>query len=245
MTLPELTDWEATRTGLHQAAQVLAAVQVAGCDPLPNGLRYGLLSTPSGLKTRDLQAGVRLTLDYAEQRIRYDERQFSLVGQTRQSLAEAIFAALPGEPPALESSPVFEIDTAQAAAYARVQWQMHTALALLKAMFIGMQTPLVVWAHGFDLSTLWFMGASLDEERDQHVNFGFSPGTPDVGQPYVYFYVSPVMEGLVVPSLIQWHTAWATPGGIIPYDVLRSLDDPVGAILEDFGQIYEQVRDVY
>jgi hypothetical protein len=100
-------------------------------------------------------------------------------------------------------------------------------------------TPVTLWPHGFDLSFLWFPSGT-EETKDPHVNFGFSPFTPDVGQSYVYFYAYPVVPGLEmdVPSPMRWHTTWATPGGVLEYDKFAGVGDPEAMVEEILSTVY-------
>ena len=78
------------------------------------------------------------------------------------------------------------------------------------------------------------------ESEDPQINFGFSPGTPDVGQPYFYFYAWPPPAGLQdrMPDIVDWHTGWHAPGGAIPYERFASAADPELLVLEALIEIY-------
>ena len=39
---------------------------------------------------------------------------------------------------------------------------MFQMLAVVKASMFGPQNPLVLWPHGFDLSTLWFVDGMVE-----------------------------------------------------------------------------------
>lgn len=240
-----------TRQGLHAAAQVLLIAQLAGLPPLSNAQRYGLTALPNGLTTRRLSLNgqpAQLTLDYLRLELvltRGEEaRVVAITGKSTRALLDALFdvrAELPADTVArvqLSERPLM-IDANDAARYAEVQWRMYTALARLRARIIGAQTPLLVWAHGFDVSTIWFAGQTMEEHRDPHINFGFSPGTPDVGQPYVFFYATPVPSGLSakLPAGMRWHTAWSVPGGVLPYDALT--DNFEQQVTDTLFEVYE------
>ena len=109
-----------------------------------------------------------------------------------------------------ETTP-FQPDSDQAKTYAQVMWRMFGTLARLKAHMYGPQTPIALWPHGFDLSTIWFVDG-MEERYDPHINFGFSPGTPDVGQPYFYFYAWPVPGGALGAGYPLWPSG--TPSGV-------------------------------
>ncbi len=252
MPLPALKDWNATQTQLHQALHVLRAVRLPNVAPLPNFLAHSNWPTPQGASTGPLDFGGVLDFDYGAGSIRYQQDGtevfiIPLHGHSQISLADAVFAALADaghrfEPrrDALTSSAPFSLDPADARAFAEIQWRMTLVLARMKSHMFGAQSPLVLWSHGFDLSTLWFPGGT-DELQDPHINFGFSPGTPDVGQPYFYFYVSPPVEGLreTLPQSVTWQTGWHAPGGALKYEHFATLPDPEALVTPLLIQVYE------
>lgn len=239
MPLPDLSNWDDTRTALHQSMQALRSTRLLGVDPLPNDLHYGTLPIPTGASTGPLSFGGALSLDTTRGAMIYERDgaeifSIALNGHNQTSLFDAVFAAFqqaghnldPNRSKITGTTP-FRLDLAQAQTYASVQWRMFGVLAQLKARMLGPQTPVILWPHGFDLSTLWFVDRT-DEHKDPHINFGFSPGTSDVGQPYFYFYAWPVpddLPGQLRPEL-KWHTAWATPGAVLTYDTFAGVDDP-------------------
>lgn len=251
MNLPTLTNWNDTKTALHQAFAPLLLAHLAAVEPLPNALRYGMYPTPFGATTFSLSTGGRLELDYLETEIRYIEDNKTIFtvpveGHSQKSLTEAVFSELTsaGHPlrPDMsksDSTTHLKINPAQAHAYAEVQWRMALVLARVKAHLTGFQTPVLVWGHGFDLSTLWFVDGS-DDHNDAHINFGFSPGTPEVGQAYVYFYVFPAQNELEnrIPDLFDWNTAWSTPGGVLRYDRFAHENDPESLVVDALLEVY-------
>ncbi len=69
MGLPALTDWDATRRALHQAAQVVGAVRQTLCEPLPNNAHLGLFVSKKGLTTGRLgffNGPIQLDLDFEQ-----------------------------------------------------------------------------------------------------------------------------------------------------------------------------------
>ena len=239
MSLPPLSNWDDTRTALHQAMQPLRSARLLGVDPMPNDLHYSTLPTRSGASTGPLSFGGALQLDYASGAIVYQREgqavfSVALEGHHQTSLFDAVFAELakaghnlePNRSKVTETAP-FKLDLGQAKTYAEVQHRMYGVLAEVKSHMYGPQTPLVLWPHGFDLSTLWF-AAGMNEHEDPQINFGFSPGTPDVGQPYFYFYAWPLPDGLsdqLHPAL-TWNTDWGTPGAVLTYDKFANEPDP-------------------
>lgn len=249
--LPALSNWEATRTALHQSLHVLRSTRLLGVDPLPNSLEYGTFPTAYGATTGPLKFGGELQLDFTEAAIIYrkdgvDVFSVPLTGHNQTSLFDTVFAKFgkaghhfqPNRGKITNTTP-FNLNRETAQNYAGVMWRMYTALARVRGRFLGWMTPVTLWAHGFDLSLLWFPGGT-EESKDPHLNFGFSPFTPDVGQPYVYFYASPVIPGLdaAVPSPMRWHTAWATPGGVLEYEKFAGASDPEAVVEDVLLQVY-------
>jgi hypothetical protein len=249
--LPALSHWDGTRTALHQALQVLRSTRLLGVDPMPNSLEYGTTPTAYGATTGLLKFGGELQLDFSRCAVVYRKdgtEVFSvpLAGHHQTSLFDTVFAAFdkaghPFKPDRakITNTTAFKFDPEAARTYASVMWQMYTALARFRGRVFGWQSPVTLWPHGFDLSFLWFSSGS-DERRDPHLNFGFSPFTPDVGQPYVYFYAYPVLPGLEneIPAPMHWHTAWATPGGVLEYDQFAGTNDPEGMVEDVLLQVY-------
>ncbi len=251
MTLPDLSQWDGTRVAFHQAMQVLRSTRLLGVSPQPNDLAYGTIPTPSGPTTGPLSFGGALRLDFIRMAIVYEQDgaevfAVDLAGHNQTSLFDAVFAGFeqaghtldPDRQKVTNTDP-FDLDAGQARLTAEVMWRMFMALARFKAHLNGYQTPLVLWPHGFDLSTLWFAEGRV-EYQDPHLNFGFSPYTPDVGQPYVFFYAWPAPDGLGdrLPAVWTWQPAWRTPGGVIRYDQLLGERDPEGMVTGALLEVY-------
>lgn len=248
--LPVLANWDATRKALHQALQPLRDSRIITVGRLPNFLHLALLPSRSGIVTGPLAWGGDLKLDFGKSHIVYlkqDEEVFSipLADHTQSSLFNKVFAEFrdlgheltPRQDGVTENEPLAP-DVEHGAAYAEVLWRMHTALARVKASFYGNQTPSVVWPHGFDLSTIWFL--DKPDEEAPHINYGFSPGTPDIDQPYIYFYAYPLPTGLreKMPAEVSWITTWSTPGGYIRYDRFQSESDPEAFVEQLLSEIH-------
>jgi hypothetical protein len=249
--LPALSNWESTRTALHQSLQVLRSARLLGVDPLPNSLEYGTIPRSYGATTGPLKFGGELQMDFTRGAIRFQRdggEVFSvpLARHNQTTLFDDVFEAFRQaghrfEPnrSKITNTTTFNLDREAARVYADVMWRMYTALARFRGGVLGWMTPITLWPHGFDLSFLWFPRGS-EEAKDPHLNFGFSPFTPDVGQPYVYFYAYPVVPGLetVIPAPMRWHTTWATPGGVIEYNKFAEESDPETTVEDLLVQVY-------
>ena len=112
--------------------------------------------------------------------------------------------------------------------YADAVYAVFTGVARFRARLNGHLTPIVVWLEHFDLSTLWFRDAAMNDQQP-HINFGFAPYTPEqYTRPYLYAYAYPYPEDFVQPSLPApafWNpTGWR--GIVVHYDDIASQDNP-------------------
>jgi len=255
-SLPRLDGpaWEATRRALHQATRVLGSIRAAASPALPNELRHGVHPQPRGASTGALDFGGEFELDYVRASVYFKRNgtevfALPLAGYHQQSFfaevlgcldEHGIAARVPGDKIVHEEP--FSIDTAHAAAYADVQWRMFRAIARAKSRMYGPQTPITLWPHGFDLSTIWF-ASGMDEKNDPHVNFGFSPGTEDIPGPYVYVYAWPAHGELLDTLSEGWvrHDGWSTPGAVLHYADLAIGPDPIGRVAELLTSAYSSV----
>lgn len=251
MALPPNMDWQNTKNGLHQAAQVVSAFRKATIDPLPNHLHHSLTPTQNGVRTGAMKNLEEFSLNYPALTITYTRNKseafsIDLAGHSQSSLFEAISAQLqdhnnegiaPQKPDFATDEFILNAD--HATAFASMNWQMFEAIAITKAHFFGGQTPIVLWSHGFDLSTIWF-AEGMDEAKDPHINIGFSPGTTDHPEPYLYFYAYPVQPEIHdnLPEIVTWNSNWGTPGGMVPYSRLLEQDDPTAAVEAVLLHIY-------
>lgn len=146
--------------------------------------------------------------------------------------ANAHMKRLAGETPLV-------VDQMQAADYASVQYRLFTALARFRARLNGPMTPIVVWPHGFDLSTLWFATEKADE-RSPHMNFGFAPYSNGFPRPYLYSYVYPLPADFQpenLPAGAYWNKHLWT-GVVLPYDELLGVRDAEVVIEQALLAIY-------
>lgn len=141
----------------------------------------------------------------------------------------------------LDETPM-EIDPQTSRDYWMSLLQIFNGIARFKAGLRGMQTPLVVWPHGFDLSTLWFAGNEI-EERQPHTNFGFSPRSEGIETPYLYAYAYPYPARFDPPALPEgayWHTRGWT-GAVFPYDVIAAQADAAGFVEATCTSLYQEL----
>jgi hypothetical protein len=163
------------------------------------------------------------------------------------SLAERVSAGItargkryrPPRPETLWDETRIRLDAQTVRGYLEVLQLVFTAIARFRARLTGMQTPLVVWPEHFDLSTLWFQGAAIDESQ-AHLNFGFAPFSDGLPTPYLYAYAYPYPQHYDPPALpvgARWHTQGWT-GVVLPYEVIAAQPDPAAFVEEACQTIY-------
>jgi hypothetical protein len=111
--------------------------------------------------------------------------------------------------------------------YADALYTIFTGIARFRARLTGHLAPIVVWPEHFDLSTLWFKEAAMDEQQ-AHINIGFAPYTPgQFERPYLYAYAYPWPEDFSppqAPSPAFWHSeGWK--GIVVHYDEIAKQED--------------------
>lgn len=251
MPLPALTHWEThpTRTSLHHTARLLSELRRAYTSPQPMALHLACYITSTGLTTSKTSAG-EFTLNFAESTLNYqplsgDAHRFPLsryadTGALREAVLQAASAYQPINAFRPTDDTKLEIDLTLAHEY-HLTFQIITdTLARTRGWLHGTLSPLVVWAHGFDVSNIWFKKHDLDENQP-HIALGFSPGSTGFARPYVYMYASPMPENftaLSLPKLAHWTTA-SWKGAVIDYDTLRTDPQPAASLHTTLMAIYE------
>ncbi len=238
MTLPALSNWDSTKTALHQAAQVIGGVRKVVVQPQPNYAHLGLFVDRKGVTTGKLPDGSELVLDFTQQAILYNRPganslSIALNGQTQVELVDTLIKALKdaGSRAELDRSKLAATDKldpnpAVASEYTAALNSIYTAIARFRGRLFGSLSPIIIFPHGFDLSFLWF-SHGFNEGQDPHLNIGFSPGSAGFPRPYVYAYAYPVPDGLFdvkLPEPAHWiQTPWK--GLVIDYDKLAAMPD--------------------
>jgi hypothetical protein len=254
---PLINGWEATRDGLHRAAQVLSAIRQTHITPQPNWIHVALYGYERGLTTGRLDNDMEVMLDFTDGSLRYiladgatgdkglqdqintwqteggavgvETRAIPITGHTSPSLLNALTDALHIEPTdamnaALDFQPdqPIQLDMHTSADYATALYMIYTGFSRFRSRLFGTMTPFVVWAHGFDLSMLWFHGHNPDESSESHINVGFSPGSSGFDRPYLYAYAYPMpadFQTRTLPAPARWyHDKWQ--GAVVDYNAL-------------------------
>jgi len=256
--LPEMKDWNSTREALRSSLEPLRSARLLGTEEIPNELHHSLFPHFNGARTGPLDFGGELFLDYKALKIVFKKGEslvfeVPLAGHSQRSLFDEValeFAKydinISPYKDKVESTEKFDTDQGRAKEYAELQFRVFNAIARFKAHLFGPQTPIALWPHGFDLSTIWFPFGSpeMNEKVNPQMNFGFSPGTSDDEGPYIYFYAWPVPDGLVgtkLPMGGEWNEAWSTPGAVFKISEFNKAENPdremTRVLLESFWSI--------
>lgn len=258
MSFAPLRHWDNTSRLLHQAAVLVGPLHKALLEPRKNYLHLPLNVRPWGLESQPFPNGGIVQVDFREAQLRYIDsseqaHRFSLPEHSQSSLLDTVLATLrkdglaealdrgAGEfdEEAFRHTEALNPDREEAAQYADVQYRVFTALARFRARLEGAMSPLIVWPHHMDLSTLWFHPSNPDmDEGKKHLNFGFAPYT--AGQydlPYLYAYAYPYPEAFEAPPVPEpafWHQeGWR--GVVVRYEDLVNAADP-DALVESISR---------
>jgi len=132
----------------------------------------------------------------------------------------------------------------------RILTGVHTALSRFRNDFLGKQSPVHFFWGSFDLAITRFSGrrAPAREGADAVTREGYSHECSSVGfwpggawytgaivpEPVFYAYAAPQPEGFAGATVKPTAAAYDTDFSefILPYDAVRTLDDPGAAILD-------------
>lgn len=165
------------------------------------------------------------------------------------------------EPYDLGDSPAFPHDTDHDSydAQAVERWwailrSTHGALAAFASRFNGKASPTQLFWHGFDLAHARYSGRRaptvegadpVTKEAYSHevIAFGWWPGDDRrVAYPAFYSYTAPEPDGLaeqpLAPAAAEWQDTGNGSLAVLPYDSLRSADDPRATLLEFYESAY-------
>lgn len=138
---------------------------------------------------------------------------------------------------------IITIDPQVAQDYHQALDAVFTGLARFRAHLLGTLTPIVLWPHHFDLSTLWFPGKTIDNHAP-HLNFGFAPFSAGIDEPYVYAYAYPYpahYDPPAMPTGARWHTTGWT-GAVLPYAAIAAQANPTTFIETACQTLYAGLR---
>ncbi len=131
-------------------------------------------------------------------------------------------------------------DASAVESYFQALTQIDTVFKQFKGELREETGPVQFWPHHMDLALLWYSGRLVpgvdpadEENADEQMNFGFSPGDGGISDPYIYATAYPTPNGLTdapLPTGAVWHTDGFT-GAVMMYASLVEADDPAGKLL--------------
>jgi Family of unknown function (DUF5996) len=253
-----LADWRPTRDTIHTYSRVLGDIRRALSPYQKNSWHGGLHVTAAGLTTTPIPGGgftFEMALDCTDHQAvvttsRGEAWREGLIGQSPARFCQTILDHLQGlgVKAEIDRAPFADdqigvYDPSAVERFWQVLPQIDMTLKRFKGEQRGETGPVVLWPHGFDIALLWFSGRLIpgqDPKRasrsDEQMNFGFSPGTDDIGDAYFYVTAYPAPEGFIglpLPADASWHTAtWR--GALLRYEALVGVADPAGKLLDFF-----------
>ncbi len=120
--------------------------------------------------------------------------------------------------------------------------------------YCGKTSPVHLFWHSLDLAVTRFGGRRapampsadrVTQEAYSHevISFGFWAGDDKVREPTYYSYTAPEPDGLRERPLRPEEAAWAEQGqsslAVLPYDAVRTSDDPRATLLDFLESAYE------
>jgi hypothetical protein len=143
--------------------------------------------------------------------------------------------------------------------YFRVLDWSADVLETFSGWFCGKTSPVHVFWHSLDLAVTRFSGRRAPAQPDadavtqeaythEVISFGFWPGDQNTGQPAYYSYTAPEPEGLRERTLRPEQAAWTELYGgslaVVPYEDVRTADDPRATLLAFLESAYEAGADL-
>jgi hypothetical protein len=257
------SDWQPTLTTLQNYAQVIGKIRRTLTPAQRHWAHVSLRVGTTGLTTSSIPAGsltFDLTLDLTNHNLvittsRGHRWQSKLHGQSVAVFCEEALATLAqlNIHPDIDRN-LFIDTTPSSYRIADVQryWQAISQIDAIYKQFKGTlrgeTSEVQLWPHHIDLAFLWFTGRSVpgidpedEENADEQMNFGFSPGDEGIPEPYFYIITYPTPDGLLetpLPKDATWNTTGFT-GALMKYKALAEDDNPQEKLLE-FLRIVQQ-----
>ena len=121
---------------------------------------------------------------------------------------------------------------------------LYSAFLEFKGELLEETSSIQLWPHHFDLGMLLFTGRIIPDQDPNNwdysrgqMNFGFSFGDGETGEPYIYITIYPFQEKLLeteLPADAYWHTeGWN--GAVIKYNSLVKNFNDKTALLNFFN----------
>lgn len=161
---------------------------------------------------------------------------------------------LPDTTPFPEDEAHAAYDPEWAGRYWWVLSQVGMVLSEFAGRHVGKTSPVHHFWHTFDLALTFFSGreAPLPDDVDpvtreayshEVISFGFWFGDDNVPEPALYSYTAPEPPGLadrpLVPEGARWIESRGSHLAVLPYEVVRQVPDPAGAMLDFYASAFE------
>ncbi|MPZ55074.1 MAG: hypothetical protein GEU91_01005 [Rhizobiales bacterium] len=139
----------------------------------------------------------------------------------------------------------------------RILMQVHRVFSLFRTAFLGKTSPVHFFWGSFDLAVTRFSGRrapthpggvpnlpdSVAQEAYSHEvsSAGFWPGGGPIDYAAFYSYAYPAAEGFASEPVKPAAAFWSKELGefLLPYDAVRTADDPDGALMDFLRSTYE------
>lgn len=270
-----LEAWEESKETLHRYAQVVGKVRMELTPYRNHWWHVTLYVTPSGLSTGPIPyrgESFEISFDLLDNRLvvgtsRGGGFSFPLDDLPVAGFYERLLDGLRtlGVEVSINATP-FDLDDEHTLAentfhcvcdrdavrrYGLVLVQVDGVFKQFAGRFLGKQSPVQLYWHGFDLAVTRFSGRRAPEregagpvtrEAYSHevISFGFWPGDRNVRDPAFYSYTAPEPDGLTEQPLRPREASWAEEGGmaLLMYDDLRRSDSPRETLLDFMESAY-------
>lgn len=244
-----------THNTIRGYAQVLGKIRRALAPKQKHWWHVSLQAATTGLTTTPVPVGdftFALRLDFTTHQLviqtsRGEELRWPLRGQSVATFCEQTLAGLAGFGiyPDIDRNPFTDTTPGTynpevAEQYWQAFSQMDSVFKQFKGELRAETGPVQLWPHHMDLALLWFSGRLVpgqdpkdEENADEQMNFGFSPGDEGVPEPYFYITAYPTPNGFAttpLPDDAYWHTEGFT-GAILKYASLIEAEDPADKLL--------------
>src|SRR5438309_10345543 len=170
---------------------------------------------------------------------------------------------VPAVVPFLEDRVVRPYDREKVRRFHTILMRTQLVFDRFRADFLGKASPTQFFWGGFDLASARFSGRRAPpytggsapnvhihvmHEAYSHelIAAGFWPGRDDLPQPEFYSYAIPALPGLADARIQPASARWDAARGefIVPYDAVRTADDPAAAILAFLQSTYDVAADL-
>lgn len=221
-----------TRNYLQDITLVLSSMQRAFLPQDSHDWHYGLEVSMRGISTQQFMIGnepTRMLLDLVRNKVRIGDTNWSLEEYAAPEIiknirvwleARGISVAL--EQPKFSSHSLF--NEGQAGRYADSLWWLDARFRNLKdTLQQGSISPILLYAHHFDLSLVWF-----PHSDERQLGLGYSTGDDTIAEPYLYLTMYPLHADfgtIELPDAAHWQTQ-GFHGAVLTYAALQASPSP-------------------